>query len=374
MEPLEKKYKIGILGAGQLGLYLAHTCDKKDISWCIFYQNEDEPGAIQFKKNAVKLLKEPAKRKKQIERCEYIILESEFFPYDELVQYQSKFIPNLDSYKHFSGKINQRKFYNSLGMKAPKHWIINDISELDHVDQFPVIMKKDRFSYDGNGNRECHGLADLHRYILELGLPVLVEEKLNLKKEFAVGLVSNSREMIELPLTETIQKNHICHYVLGPIILPPLHHEKLEIEINKLKNANLFGLFAFEFFITDKDEVIINEGAARPHNSQHLTMNLIDHSQFDYLIDLAITPKKLSAYIYKAKMGAMINLLGKHDKENPNLILTEIPEDYPHEVYLYGKKIGRIGRKLGHLNVLNNQHNFNEFSKVLDSIREGYDL
>jgi hypothetical protein len=64
----------------------------------------------------------------------------------------------------------------------------------------------------------------------------------------------------------------------------------------------------------------------------------------------------------------------KLDKENPNLILTEIPEDYPHEVYLYGKKIGRIGRKLGHLNVLNNQHNFNEFSKVLDSIREGYDL
>lgn len=371
----EKKYKIGILGAGQLGLFLANACEKNNVeNWCLFFEKDDDPGAIIYKKNSIKLFSDLKKRKKQLEKCETIILESEFYSYEELKTIDAKFIPDIKSYQHFYGKTSQRKFFHSLGLACPKFWIVNDVSNLDNIDQFPVILKRNLFSYDGNGNRECHSLSELHHYALELGFPLLVEEKLKLKKEFSVGIVSNGVNILQLPITETFQKNHICHFVLGPMVLEPTLQEKLNEQLEKLKAANLKGLFAFEFFITEDDQIIINEGAARPHNSLHITQDLLNRSQFDYIIDLCINDQEISQFSFKAKMGAMINLLGKKVSINPALSLGPIPKNVIHSIYLYGKKEGRIGRKLGHINLLNDQLSKQEFTTLLDHVYEEYSI
>ena len=95
-------------------------------------------------------------------------------------------------------------------------------------------------------------------------------------------------------------------------------------------------------------------------------MELCHKSQFDYLIDIALgTP--LESPILKASEGAMINLLGKKDGENPTLSLPPIAKEFPYQVYLYGKRMGRKGRKLGHLNILN-PHNDQNFLKCLEMI------
>lgn len=371
----QKKYQIGILGAGQLGSFLADACCKHSVKdWCLFFEKDDDPGAILYKKNAIKLFSDPNKRKKQLEKCQFIILESEFYSYKELKEIQVKFIPDIKNYQHFYGKTAQRKFFHQLGLNCPKFWIINDVSNLDNIDQFPVILKRNLFSYDGNGNRECKNYSELHQYALELGFPLLIEEKINIKKEFSVGLVSNGREMIQLPLTETFQKNHICHFVIGPMNLETALQEKLNNQIEKIKKANLKGLFAFEFFISQDDQIIINEGAARPHNSLHITQDLINHSQFDYIINLCVNENSLENFSFKAKMGAMINLLGKKVSVNPKLTLGPIPNSVAHNIYLYGKKDGRIGRKLGHINFLNNELSSNDFTKLLDHVYEEYTI
>jgi 5-(carboxyamino)imidazole ribonucleotide synthase len=367
-----KKYKIGILGAGQLGTFLAQSCEKKIDNWCIFYEKEDDPGYLKYKSHAIKLHSESKKRLKQLNNCEYIILENEFYSYEELNQVNSKFIPSIDNYKNFYGKVSQRKFYTGLGLNSPKYWIVSDVSELDNIDIFPVIMKRNLLSYDGNGNRVCNNRSELHRYAVELGLPLLIEEKLELKTEFAVGIVASKNDTLILPLTETFQKDHICHFVLSPFVLENKIQALLEIEIEKLKKANLFGFFAFEFFITHDNQLYINEGAARPHNSMHISMNLIDHSQFDYIINLAINDSHIEKYNYRADMGAMINLLGKKNCTNPKLSLGEIPTSLPHEIFMYGKTLGRIGRKLGHINLLNSTLPKTEFTKILDRIYEEY--
>jgi 5-(carboxyamino)imidazole ribonucleotide synthase len=372
---IEKKYKIGILGAGQLGSFLAQSCEKNQIeNWCLFYELDDDPGAVLYKKNSIKLFSDLKKRKKQLEKCETIVLENEFYSYEELKNINAKFIPDIDSYQHFYGKTSQRKFFHQLGLNCPKFWIVNDVSELDNIDQFPAILKRNLLSYDGNGNRECHSLSELHHYALELGFPLLVEEKLKLKKEFSVGVVSSENDYMLLPLTETFQKNHICHFVLGPMELDSDLQNKLNVEILKLKNANLIGLFAFEFFITEDDQIIINEGAARPHNSLHITQDLINRSQFDYIIDLCLNNQTIAPFSFKSKMGAMINLLGKKISHNPALSLGEIPSSVPYSIYLYGKKEGRIGRKLGHINLLNDQLSKQEFTKILDHVYEEYTI
>lgn len=369
-----KKYKVGILGAGQLGALLAQSCIQKNISWCLFYESQEEPGFLLYKNNSIQLKSNPFERKLQLEECEVILLESEFYSYEELKEVNSKFIPSIESYKNFYGKIAQRNFYHSLGINGPQFWIAQKNSDLEKINQFPVIMKRNLFSYDGNGNRECKNSNDLKKYSEELEFPILIEEKLKIKSEFAVGIVFSKNKSLTFPLVETYQKNHICHYVISPFELPQNLKEKLEGEIEKLKSAFLFGLFAFEFFITEDGEIVINEGAARPHNSLHITMDLCTHSQFDYIVDLAVNDDEIKSYKMKAPLGAMINLLGRKESINPSLSLPQMPSDLPYRVYLYGKKQGRIGRKLGHLNLLNTHLNQKEFILLLDKIYEGYDI
>lgn len=372
----QPRYMIGILGGGQLGCLLANAVQAKVNSWIIFCSHPDDPAFVFFPQHAMLLSEKSQIKREQLEWCEIIFLESEFNSYEELKNIRCKFIPDIENYKHFYGKINQRLFYQQLGLAQPDFWILNspqDINELNEREiDYPVILKRNLFSYDGYGNREAKNQNELIHFADELGFPLLVEKKLLLKTEIAVGLVFDGNVVIELPLIETFQKNYICHYVMGPAILPPAIKQALNFQIELLKNSSLKGLFAFEFFITEDNAIFINEGAARPHNSQHLTMDLCHKSQFEYLVDLALG-LPLEKSILKAPQGAMINLLGKKNIENPKLILPTIPASYPHNVYLYGKKQGRSGRKMGHLNILNPFQDEN-FIHFLDQLTLEYEL
>ena len=367
----DKTYSLGILGGGQLGCLLAYAIQKKTSipsTFKIFCTHKDDP-AFHFFPEQATLLTEI----KQLESCDTVFLESEFHSYDDLRDLQCSFIPEIKNYQHFYGKINQRLFYKALGLAQPDFLVLNSEKNIVEINfDFPVMLKKNLFSYDGYGNREANTPQELIHYANELGFPLLVEKKLKLKTEIAIGLVFDGNDVIELPWIETFQKNYICHYVTGPAKLSLQIENALRTQIKLLKEAPLKGLFAFEFFVTENDQVFINEGAARPHNSQHLSMELCHKSQFDYLVDVALGIP-LEKPIVLAAEGAMVNLLGKSDRENPDLSLPPIPAHYPHTVYLYGKKQGRVGRKMGHLNILNPFQDKNFFN-FLDKLSLEYEL
>jgi len=369
-----KKFTIGILGAGQLALYLLESFLKEkqnDESIVVFYQNVDDPVYVFHKKYCKRLPTEEKKLIESLNECQTVLLENEFIPYETLKKCQTQFVPEIESYKNFYGKVSQRLFYQKLGLNSPNFKIIYDIAELENISFFPVILKKDLFSYDGKGNREANNFYELHQYSAELGLPLLVEEKLSIHREFALGILISPEIFYPFKIFETIQKNHICHLVLGPITDRSVE-EKINIEIEKLKKFPFSGFYTFEFFELQDGRIIINEGAARPHNSQHITMNLFNHSQFDLIIKMALK-RPISPLECKAREGAMINLLGKKNTQNPVLSLPNMNQ-LNYQVYLYGKKDGKIGRKLGHINFLNNDMDSSKFINAVDAIYEGYEL
>ena len=60
-----------------------------------------------------------------------------------------------------------------------------------------------------------------------------------------------------------------------------LEEKAFETAIKTAKSFNSIGLLAVELFITENNEILINEVAPRPHNSGHHTIECCLTSQFD---------------------------------------------------------------------------------------------
>ncbi len=112
------------------------------------------------------------------------------------------------------------------------------------------------------------------------------------------------------------------------------------------------GLLAVEFFIDSNGEVIVNEMAPRPHNSGHHTIDSIITSQFEQhlraVLDLPLGSTKLKL------PSVMINILGGDGFYGPVIYegLTESMAIDGVKIHLYGKKITRPYRKMGHVTIL----------------------
>ena len=101
-----------------------------------------------------------------------------------------------------------------------------------------------------------------------------------------------------------------------------------------------------EYFINQKNELLVNEIAPRVHNSGHLTINAFNISQFEghvrAVCDLEIiAPAKIS------KVAEMINILGKEIEEYRSKTFSA-----GEFFFDYGKKEIKDKRKMGHLTIL----------------------
>jgi 5-(carboxyamino)imidazole ribonucleotide synthase len=112
------------------------------------------------------------------------------------------------------------------------------------------------------------------------------------------------------------------------------------------------GLLAVEFFIDEVGEVLVNEVAPRPHNSGHHTIESIITSQFEQHLR-AILNLPLGSTRIKLP-SVMINVLGEEGHDGPVKYegLTESMAIDGVKIHLYGKKITKPYRKMGHVTVM----------------------
>ena len=79
--------------------------------------------------------------------------------------------------------------------------------------------------------------------------------------------------------------------------------------IETAEQFNLIGLLAVEMFLTEDNQILINEVAPRPHNSGHFTLDACNTSQFEQHIR-AILGLELGDVSQKGN-AIMLNLVGK---------------------------------------------------------------
>jgi 5-(carboxyamino)imidazole ribonucleotide synthase len=108
-------------------------------------------------------------------------------------------------------------------------------------------------------------------------------------------------------------------------------------------------VLAVELFATG-GEVLVNEVAARPHNTGHWSIEGATTSQFENHLR-AVLSLPLGSTAPRAPAVASVNVFGPADGSDPRRMLAGALRVEGAHVHLYGKE-ARPGRKLGHVTVL----------------------
>ncbi len=163
---------------------------------------------------------------------------------------------------------------------------------------------------------------------------------------------STNGEVVRYPVVETIQHNHICHYVLAPAEADPAILDQAAMVAQRAVEAiDGVGIFGVELFLTDDGAVLFNEMAPRPHNSGHYTIEGCVTSQFENHIR-AIMGWPLGATDLLAPAVVMANILGRGDASGTVANYGTVLMERSAHLHIYGKTSERNGRKMGHVTAL----------------------
>jgi 5-(carboxyamino)imidazole ribonucleotide synthase len=191
---------------------------------------------------------------------------------------------------------------------------------------------------------------------LSVGVPVLVEERVAMRRELA-ALVARSPfgQGAAWPVVETVQREGICVEVIAPA--PRLAHDvgvaAEQLALRVAAELGVVGVLAVELFESDDGALLVNELAMRPHNSGHWTMNGAGTSQFEQHVR-AVLDYPLGDTTATAPVTVMANVLGAPQPVDMTLderlhhLFARMPDVHVH---MYGKS-ERPGRKIGHVNVV----------------------
>lgn len=216
-----------------------------------------------------------------------------------------------------------------------------------------MVQKLRKGGYDGRGVMVINDKNDLKKILPGASV---IEEKVVIEKEISVIVARNKKGEVKCyPVVEMLfdPKANLVDKLICPSLITIEQSEKaLTYAAEIIELLNMEGLLAVEFFIDSKGEVIVNEIAPRPHNSGHHTIESIITSQFEQhlraILNLPLGSTKLKL------PSVMINILGEDGYEGPVIYegLTESMAIEGVKIHLYGKKITRPYRKMGHVTVL----------------------
>ncbi|MFI7212157.1 5-(carboxyamino)imidazole ribonucleotide synthase [Micromonospora maritima] len=295
--------------------------------------------------------------------CDVVTFDHEHVPNDHirtLTDEGVKLFPPAEALVHAQDKRVMRERLGELGAPNPAWRPVEspaDLVAFGRETGWPVVLKAARGGYDGRGVwmvDDADQAAELAATLLEGGTPLLVEERVALRRELAVQVArSPFGQVAAYPVVETVQRDGICVEVLAPA--PDLPEERAvaaqQLAIDLATALGVVGLLAVELFDTPTG-LVVNELAMRPHNSGHWTIEGARTSQFEQHLR-AVLDYPMGDTSLAAPVVVMANVLGGQpggisiDERLHHLFAAEPGA----KVHLYGKQV-RPGRKIGHVTVL----------------------
>ncbi|MEI4831855.1 5-(carboxyamino)imidazole ribonucleotide synthase [Bacillus sp. FJAT-53711] len=215
---------------------------------------------------------------------------------------------------------------------------------------FPCVLKTTTGGYDGKGQVVLRSEADVAR-AKELvdQTECILEKWVPFEKEISVIVTrSVSGETKVFPVAENIHVNNILHESIVPArIAEELSQKGIEYAQVLADELQLVGTLAVEMFATADGEIYINELAPRPHNSGHYTLDACETSQFGQHIRAICNLPLGETNLLKPVV--MVNILGEHIEG----VLGQVNRLTGCYLHLYGKEEAKAQRKMGHVNILN---------------------
>jgi len=377
MHVFSSQHKVGILGGGQLGKMLLYNTRKFDIYTCVLDPNPEAPCKIACNEFFVGDLMDFDTVFEFGKKVDTLTIEIENVNVDALSALEKegvKVYPSAETLATIQNKAKQKLFYVDHGLPTADFKRYAYIYELKraikhNVQPLPFVWKSAQFGYDGKGVKIVRTITDLGELP---NVECIAETLVPFKKELAVTVARTpDGEVKAYPVVEMEfhpEANQV-EYVLCPARISENITKKAELVA--LRTAAAFhhvGLLAVELFLTENDEILINEVAPRPHNSGHQTIEASYTSQFEQHLravlnlPLGETENKVS--------GVMVNLVGAEGYrglvvyENIEKIL-KLNGVTPH---IYGKKETRPFRKMGHVTIVHPE--INEARAIAQQVKE----
>ena len=353
---------LGILGGGQLGKMVLDVSNRWGLKVYVLDSNIECPSSKLCSKFFVGDLMDYDTVVQFGQNVDLITIEIENVNVESLKFLESKgkkVFPQPRVIEIIQDKSKQKEFYIDNEIPTSSFRSCNGIEELKSLISkgeisYPFICKASKMGYDGYGvnkisdNKSLEKLSDCH---------CIVEELISIKKELSVMVgLRESGEILNYPVVEMEfnKDSNQVEYILSPAqISQELKIKAEKLACNLAENFKICGIIAVEMFLTDQDEILVNEVAPRPHNSYHFSIEGSYTSQFEQflraILDLPLGSTKI------LQNSVMVNLVG--EKNSKGIVeyknfdqIIGIEGVNPH---IYGKFETKPNRKMGHVTIIN---------------------
>ena len=344
---------IGIVGGGQLGRMLALAAAAMGYKTHIFTPERNSPAAHVASQTTIGAYQDTNALRDFGQHVDVVTFEFENVPSETLTMLAEHVPvrPNPEVLFTTRHRIREKEFIAEQGIgTAPFAAVRTEDDLLAGIKKLgtPAILKTCELGYDGKGQVRIEREEDAVSAWAQLGkCEAVLEGFVEFTAEASVIVARCINGGMKcFPLVQNTHKNHVLWQTLAPAPFAEEHQEQGFAIATKLAEAlDVVGLLAVELFVTPNG-LLVNELAPRPHNSGHWTIEGASTSQFEQHIR-AICGWELGAPALLHK-SEMLNLLGDE---------WELWEKYAStpnaHIHLYGKKVPRPGRKMGHVTLLN---------------------
>lgn len=350
--------RIGVLGAGQLGLMLQQAA--ADFCLDVRYLDADpEAPAARFARHHTVA---PFTDEEAVyafgQGVDLITIEIENVSVAALRRLEAEgkqVYPQPHVLAIIQDKLAQKKFYLEHGLPTGPFVEVRNRADVPAalLNLGAAYQKLARGGYDGRGVQYLAGMDDLDK---AFDAPGYLEAPARPVAEVCVMVArSTTGEVRTWPAVESLYhaEANMVDYLLCPARISPMVEKEAEaLAIRVAEAFGVVGLLAVEMFLTPEGELWVNECAPRPHNTGHHTLEACATSQFAQmwraLLGMPLGDTRVR------RPAAMLNLVGQAGYTGPARYpgldqVLALPEVFVH---LYGKAESRPFRKMGHITVL----------------------
>ena len=351
---------VGIVGGGQLGKMLTDAALPLGFDVVVVDPGEHCPATQAGATQIVGNITDESAIRQLGEQSDFLTIEIEHIDVSVLEDIEragTTVNPSPATIRMIQDKYLQKKFLDESGIPVGAYVeIINESSAKRALDAFggTMMLKARHGAYDGRGNKlvaSASGIGSALDYFN--GAQLYAEKIVKFKKELAVMIARDfDGNTTAYPIVETVHQRSICIEVHAPApIDDSISRRARDVALQVAEHLRGAGVFGIEMFLTEENDILVNEIAPRVHNSGHYTMDACETSQFEQHIR-AITDMELGSVEMITPASSMINILGERDGPVDIQGLDEVTSMPQTFVHLYGKSPTKIDRKMGHINVI----------------------
>jgi 5-(carboxyamino)imidazole ribonucleotide synthase len=341
---------LGIIGGGQLGSMLAKAAKKLKIKTIILSDDLKAPAKYFCDEIITTNYDNLKKIDNFVSKVDVVTFEFENIPFNVLehISKRKPVFPKPSINQIVQNRFTEKRFVNKAGIKTTSYKLIKDKTDLlnDEI-VLPGFLKTCTLGYDGKGQYVLNNKNEINDLKIDFKKEYIIEKKINLKKEISIIItrfLDNEciiYEPIEnLHVDQILNKSKIPADIDKSIFIQAQQQAKLLAE-----KLDYIGTMCVEYFIDERNNLLLNEIAPRVHNSGHLTINTHNVSQFENHVRAVCDLEKIN--LKKNYNAEMINIIGKEIK-----LYRDKPYSKNEFFFDYLKMEIKEKRKMGHLTTI----------------------